>query len=101
MSDEPRNTDAPLFPFGEGTLMQLREQPWEFEELGTRVIAPQRAAMTIATEEPPPQAAALPVAEGDPLVRIERKLDELTRAMQTLQRRFDSIDATIARALAK
>jgi hypothetical protein len=110
------------FAFGEGTLMQLRDQQWEFDELGTRMIgrAPQPAPQPVAEEEmgtqiiPPPQSrpegvtqaapiesAAAATSSADPLVRIEHRLEELTRAVLLMQRRLDSIDAAMARFLTR
>ena len=107
------------FAFGEGTLMQLRDQQWEFDELGTRMIGrtPQPAAQPaphlvpeeemgtqiIATHPAPAESAATAEAasSADPLVRIEHRLEELTRAVLLMQRRLDSIDAAMARFLTR
>ena len=92
-----------VFAFGEGTLMQLREQSFDLDELGTRVAT--SPGLTVAAE-PGADAVVLPIAgqpsiPDDPLARIEQRLEELTRAMVAMQRRLDSIDVTIARVLAR
>lgn len=92
-----------VFAFGEGTLMQLREQAWELEDLGTRVAT--SPGLTVAAE-PGADAVVLPIADqpsipDDPLARIEQRLEELTRMMHSMQRRLDSIDVTVARVLAR
>ena len=96
-------SDNNVFAFGEGTLMQLREQQWDFEDLGTRVAT---SPGVVVAAEPGADAVVLPVAAEpsapeDPLVRIAQRLDELTRMMQAMQRRLDSIDTTVARMLAR
>lgn len=113
------NSNEP-FAFGDGTIMQLREQHWDFDELGTMVVTPARPAAAEIGEETkmlpiaaPPAlvepaaepvaeiAAAAPALETDPLVRIEQRLEELTRAMVSMQRRLDSIDQAMARFLTR
>ena len=107
------------FAFGEGTLMQLRDQQWEFDELGTRmigrarqeeeigtqIIAPPQSRPEGVTQAPVESAAAESVVaattSADPLVRIEHRLEELTRAVLLMQRRLDSIDAAMARFLTR
>lgn len=92
------NEDEPLeapFAFGDGTLMQLREQPWQFDESATLAITP--GVSRAAEIAPPPPAAASP----DALVRIEQRLDELSRTMHALKKRLDSIDAALARVLTR
>lgn len=103
--DEAREKDNGLFAYGEGTLMQLREQSWQLDDLGTCVVAP---APVAAPELLADATVAMPVAEApavaapsspdavadDRLARIERKLD-------ALQRRLDSIDLALARFMAR
>lgn len=108
------NSNEP-FSFGDGTLMQLREQHWDFDELGTMMVPAAAAApdpletVEIGEETkllpvaaaPPMLAVAEPVAAADPLVRIEQRLEELTRAVLSMQRRLDSIDQAMARFLTR
>jgi hypothetical protein len=75
-----------LFPFGEGTIMQMRDQVLELEEFGTRIAAA-APAMTIASER------------SD--ATLEMKVDLLLQAVSAMQRRLDSIDQTLARALSR
>lgn len=99
------------FAYGDGTLMQLREQRWDLDEEATRVIGqppqddPEMGTQIIApTRRTDVATATVPTAAAvsdDPLVRIEHRLDELTRAMMSMQRRLDSIDAALARVLAR
>jgi hypothetical protein len=78
-----------LFPFGEGTIMQMREQVLELEEFGTRIAAA-APEMTVTSEPSEPSATTL-----------EMKVDLLLQAVSAMQRRLDSIDQTIARALSR
>lgn len=111
------NSNEP-FAFGDGTIMQLREQHWDFDELGTMMVTPSRPAAPEIGEETkllpiaaPPAiaeetvteavAAPAPAIEMDPLVRIEQRLEELTRAVLAMQRRLDSIDQAMARFLTR
>ena len=79
--------DKEVFPFGEVTIMQLREQVLELEEFGTRIAA--GAPMVTVSAERPDAAT------------LEMKVDLLLQAVSAMQRRLDSIDQTIARALAR
>jgi hypothetical protein len=76
-----------IFPFGEGTIMQMREQVLELEEFGTRIAA-EAPALTIATEQ-------------SDTATLEAKIDLLLQAVSVMQRRLDSIDQTLARALSR
>jgi hypothetical protein len=71
--------------------MQLRQQPWDFDDFGTRVLP---------VEVPTASDSGAPIAT-DPLARIEQRLEELARSMNGLQRRLDSIDTALARFLAR
>jgi hypothetical protein len=113
------NSNEP-FAFGDGTLMQLREQHWDFDELGTMMVtpssgsAPARETVEIGEETKllpvappaPPLGEAVETAAaegmaGDPIARIEQRLEELTRAVLGMQRRLDSIDQAMARFLTR
>jgi hypothetical protein len=102
-TDEPTlpSPDTP-FEFGDRTLFTLRAQPFEIEnEYGTMIL-PASSVPRETTEMPLPP---LPIvesaspAEGDPILRLEQKLDHALRLIQSLQQQLDSIDATLARAL--
>ncbi|HEY0141183.1 MAG TPA: hypothetical protein VGF48_09820 [Thermoanaerobaculia bacterium] len=120
------NSNEP-FAFGDGTLMQLREQHWDFDELGTMMVPAaarrETAPAPVETVAPAPleletveigeETKILPVAArpilgivepaaaADPLARIEQRLEELTRAVLSMQRRLDSIDQAMARFLTR
>lgn len=124
------NSNEP-FAFGDGTLMQLREQHWDFDELGTIVAPPVREPRAVQAVEPlvavpveiGEETKLLPIAVAplagetagervdetveaapavtDPLARIEQRLEELTRAVLSMQRRLDSIDQAMARFLTR
>ena len=80
-----------VFSYGEQTILKMQDQLFTIDDYGTRVgdqmettTAP---AVVVASE-------AEPLA--DPLVRIERKLDAALRSLEALQKRIDSLDATVA-----
>jgi hypothetical protein len=91
-----------LFTYGDGTLMQLREQAWEIDgpEFGTRVVSGHDAATPLALPVVEAEAGAEPpsTAAAEDIARLEQKIDLLMTAVAALQRRLDSIDSTIARA---
>lgn len=76
-----------VFEIGESTIRVLRNQPFAFEEYGTRDSTSISPLIATATEEP---------QSGDPLVRVEQKIDAALGAIKTLQKRIDSIDAVLA-----
>ena len=95
MIPDPEN-DAP-FTYGEGTVMQLRSQSFQLpDDFGTMMVAAS-APSSPGADIPLPIAA--PVAEEDPLVRVELKLDVALRQLERLQQRIESLDLTLARAL--
>ena len=100
-TDEP-TLPSPETPFeiGDRTIFTLRAQSFEIEqEYGTMMSAP---VPRETTEMPLPQIPVVesaPEAAGDPIVRLEQKLDHALRLIQSLQQQLDSIDATLARAL--
>ncbi len=83
MPDDP-------FPIGDRTILQLRNQPFALDDYGTMVTPGSSPAVE--------GSDALP---ADPLQRLEQKLDAALRAIEALQRRLDSMDAAIARALSR
>lgn len=85
-----------VFPFGDGTIMQLREQALELEEFGTRVLSSTALPATVVTEPPPMIAVA-----AEPATSLEAKVDLLLQAVAAMQRRLDSIDQAIARVLSR
>ena len=99
MTTDPNNdSDDTPFTYGDGTMMLLRSQAFEVQEdFGTIVSAP-------AHLPSPGIDVPLPIAapdDGDPLVRLERKLDMALRQIEKLQQRLESIDLTLARTLAR
>lgn len=76
-----------IFPIGEGTIMQMRDQVLELEEFGTRIAAG-APIVTVAAEQA--NSASL-----------EAKVDLLLSAVASMQRRLDSIDQALARALSR
>ena len=87
-----RMSDDNVFPIGDATMMQLRNQVFALDDAGT-IVAP-RAALGIPTavESQPP---------ADPLARLEQKVDAALRALDSIQRRLEAMDATLARVVAK
>ena len=102
--DEAREKENGVFAYGEGTLMQLREQPWQLDDLGTCVIAPAPAAppelLADATVAMPAEEPAADVA-ASATATAEDRFDRLERKLDALQRRLDSIDLALARFMAR
>ena len=94
--------DAPVFEFGDRTVLQLRNQTFApgQEEFGTVISTPpapepERPQASLATVAIPLPAEAV----EDPMVRLELKLDAALQAIAHLQQRIESLDATLARLL--
>lgn len=85
-----------VFPFGDGTIMQLREQALELEDFGTRVLSSAAMPAAVVTEPPPMIGVA-----AEPASALEAKVDLLLQAVAAMQRRLDSIDQAIARVLSR
>ena len=100
-------TDEPLpipsaaedvFEIGERTIYRLQNgaSPFDADDLGTMIVRAHPATLDrpapVVTEREP---------ERDALERIEDKIDVLARAMESLQRRLDSIDAQLSRLIAR
>lgn len=81
--------DSP-FDIGDRTIFQMRNQRFDVDELGTIVSAPHRNVPLVTT--------AIEVS-AEPLVRIEQKLDDALRALETLQQRVDSLDSLMSRVI--
>lgn len=83
--------DSP-FAYGEGTVMKLQSQQFDVQdELGTMMVK--------ATEIGASSTPSVVIADEDPLVRMERKLDLALRQIEKLQHRIESLDLTLARTL--
>jgi protein-tyrosine phosphatase len=81
-----RPDDKDVFEYGDRTIFNLRAQSFNPEEdFGTMILPVEPKA-----ELPPP----LPLPGEDHLVRLEQKLD-------AMMRKIESIDATLARLLAR
>lgn len=85
-------SDDNVFPIGDATMMQMRNQVFVLDDAGT-IVAP-RAALGIPTAVESEPAT-------DPMARLERKLDAALRAIESIQRRLEAMDATLARVIAK
>ena len=85
-------SDDNVFPIGDATMMQLRNQVFALDDAGT-IVAP-RAALGIPT-------VVETVPAADPMARLEQKLDAALRALEGVQRRLEAMDATLARVVAK
>jgi hypothetical protein len=91
----PRYAEQPQPPFifGDRTVFALRAQAFALgDEYGT--IVP-RSVIRPAAEE------AVENAPVDPITRLEQKLDAAMKMIETLQKRIDSMDAAVARALTR
>jgi hypothetical protein len=94
------------FQFGTETLLRSQSSPLVFdradESIGsqTRVLPPEM----IEPAESSPAASApapAPAPAESQLDRIEHHLAELIRHLESLQRRIDAMDATLARILTR
>jgi hypothetical protein len=109
MSSNLDNTVARPFPdenpfaYGERTVLQLREQPFQVQdELGTVVTMPIDTNVRIPlAAAPPPSPLETVFAEEDPIARMERKLDSALLMIEKLQHRIESLDLTLARVLSR
>ena len=91
MTRDEQNDD--LFEYGDRTMFQLRSQSFTIEnDYGTMIIPGSSIPLPIVEIEPP-------AAVGDPIVRLEQKLDAALRLIEARHHNIDSIDATLARAL--
>lgn len=80
------------FQYGDQTVVQLRSQPFNVADDATVVVMP---------VAPAPTPLDTIYAEEEPMARLERKLDAVTRQIAALQQRLESLDVTLARALAR
>ena len=85
-------SDDNVFPIGDATVMQMRNQVFELDDAGTIVAS--RASLGIPTvvEIAPP---------AEPIARLEQKVDAALRALDLIQRRLEAMDATLARVIAR
>lgn len=103
---DPSSTMAAIpregpFQFGTETLLRSQNTPLVFEradDIGseTRIMPPDSNAPAAPAEPGAPQVAA-----EEQLDRIERYLTDLLRAVESLQRRIEAIDQTLARILTR
>jgi hypothetical protein len=84
--------DDNVFPIGDHTIMQMRNQVFALDDAGTIVASRATLGIPTAVESEP---------AADPIARLEQKVDTALRALEAIQRRLDSFDATLARVLAK
>lgn len=96
------------FEFGTETLLRSASAPLEFDEsIGseTRILPVEPLPPQAEIEPgaaPADPAPPLPAAEGEPqLDRIERSLIDLIRHVESLHRRIEAIDQTLARILTR
>lgn len=86
------------FAYGDQTVVQLRSQTFHVEdERGTIVTMPVETDPRLTVAAP----AEPLLADEDPLVRLERKLDVALRQITALQQQLDSLDITLARVLSR
>lgn len=101
---DPSSTMAIPFQFGTETLLRSQNTPLVFEgadqDIGseTRIMPPPDPG---APPEPQPATAPPPAESEGQLDRIERHLTQLMRAVDSLQRRIEAIDQTLARILTR
>lgn len=94
------------FSYGDQTVLQLQAQPFEVQDaFGTVVTMP----IDTAGRNPLAPLAAVPAAapletvfaDEDPIARLERKVDLALQKIAVLQQYIESLDATLARVLAR
>jgi hypothetical protein len=87
-----------VFEIGERTIFRLQNQasPFDPDDLGTMVVRPHPATL-----DSPSRVVAVSEIEEEPIARLEAKIDALAQTLESLQRRLDSIDSLMARALAR
>jgi hypothetical protein len=85
-----------IFRIGEETILKMQDQRFEIDDYGTHIGSNVDASAVLGVVV----ATEAPVSSGS-LTRIEQKLDLTLRALEGIQRRVDSLDATIAHLLAR
>ena len=94
--------DADPFSYGDATVLQLRAQPFEVQDtFGTVVSMPIDTTSRAPLAVVPAAALDTVFAEEDPMTRMERKLDSALQQIAMLQQCIESLDATLARVLAR
>lgn len=94
--------DADPFAYGDQTVLQLRAQPFEVQDaFGTVVTMPIDTAPRNPLALAPAPALDTVFAEEDPIARLERKVDTAMEQIAKLQQYIESLDATLARVLAR
>ena len=96
LDDAAAPDSGDVFAFGESTILQMRNQPFRVgeDQYGTMMSTP-LPDVPLPGSEP----AEEPSGGEDPLVRLERKLDQALRQIDALQHRLESIDSALARVL--
>lgn len=100
--DEPDDgkVEENVFDYGDRTMFQLRAQSFTIEEeYGTMMAQPPLPSGAVETPPLDQEATPAETAPGDPIARLEQKLDAALRMIAILQHKVESIDATLARAL--
>ena len=91
----PESSD--VFEFGDSTILQMRNQPFRVgDQYGTVMSEPLPDLESIRPEAGTDDPATW---EGDPIARLEMKLDRALNQIEALQQRLDSIDSALARIL--
>ena len=83
--------DDQVFEVGDGTVMKMKNQSFLTEEFGTVATDPGSTPVSLTI------AAASETSGDTDLVRLQRQVDLLVRAIESLHRRVDSVDAAVAR----
>lgn len=91
----PESSD--VFEFGESTILQMRNQPFRVDDQYSTMMS--EPLPELESNGPDAEPVAQEPAAGDPLARLEAKLDRALQAIETLQQRLDSIDSALARVL--
>jgi type II secretion system (T2SS) protein E len=93
--------DGP-FQFGTETLLRSQNAPLEFER-GEESIGTDTRQIPMPLPDPAaaPAATAAPAPPESQLDRIEKQLSDLVRHIDSLQRRIEAIDGTLARMISR
>ncbi len=121
--EKPPDSGANVFDIGERTILQLRNQGFDPDGLGSKIgaspgdeenptaldpdeVAPDTdtaerpiSFTTVHSEAIPAAAMSSGGAQAESIARLEGKIDDILQALENLQRHVDSIDAMMARAL--
>ncbi len=89
------------FQFGTETLLRSQSSPLVFDRADESIGSQTRVLPPEMIEPPAEPAASAPAPAESQLDRIEHHLAELIRHLESLQRRIDAMDATLARILTR